>query len=104
MGLHLSGWAAYNESVRERGVYRLLYLLFALGTAHLLLLWGVEAQRSMALRQQLRLVAVQTQELDREVKGLREELKRADDPAYLEEKARSLGYVYPDEVLHAAPR
>ncbi|WP_457630138.1 FtsB family cell division protein [Oceanithermus sp.] len=90
--------------MRERGVYRILYLLFALGSAHLLLLCGVEAQRWIAQRQELRLVAGQTEALAAKVANLREELARADDPAYLEEKARSLGYVYPDEVLHAEPR
>ncbi len=94
----------YNIPVRDRSVYRLLYVLFALGTAHLLLLWGVEAQRSMALSRQVRLVAAQTADLESRVQSLREELKHADDPAYLEERARSLGYVYPNEVLHVAPR
>jgi len=98
------GWRAYNESVRERGVYRILYVIFALGTAHMLMLCGIEAQRWLAQKQELKLVAGQTQALAAEVAGLREELQRADDPAYLEEKARSLGYVYPNEELHAKPR
>ncbi len=90
--------------MRERGVYRILYVIFALGTAHLLMLCGVEAQRWFAQKQELQLVAGQTQALATEVTGIRQELQRADDPAYLEEKARSLGYVYPNEELHAKPR
>jgi cell division protein FtsB len=82
----------------------MLYLIFALGVAHLLLLCGVEGQRWLAQRQELHLVAGQTGTLAAEVANLREELARADDTAYLEERARSLGYVYSDEVLHAEPR
>lgn len=81
-----------------------MYLLFALGTAHMLLLSGVEAQHALAYRQELRLVNRQIASLRNEVGAIRQELQHADDPAYLEKKARALGYVYPDEVLHAAPR
>lgn len=85
-------------------VGRVLYLLFALGTAHLLLLAGVEAQRAWALRQEVRIVGGQIEALSAEVSSLKSELEHADDPAYLEAKARSLGYVYPEEVLRVPPR
>ncbi|WP_457638184.1 septum formation initiator family protein [Oceanithermus sp.] len=90
--------------MRGRGVYKILYVVFALGTAHLLMLCGVEAQRWLAQKQELKLVEAQTKALAREVAGMREELRRADDPAYMEEMARSLGYVYPNEELYAKPR
>ena len=89
--------------MRERSIYRVLYVIFALGTAHLMMLCGVEAQRWLAQKQELRLVAGQIRALEAEVVGVREELKKADDPKYLEKKARSLGYVFPDEELHAKP-
>jgi len=92
------------EFVRGQGVYRILYVVFALGTAHLALLCGVEVQRYFAQQQQLRLVEGQTRALAAEVASIRQELARAENPDYLEEKARSLGYVFPDEVLHAKPR
>jgi len=90
--------------MRGQGVYRILYIIFALGTVHLILLCGVEAQRWLAQKQELQLVAGQTQALEAEISGIRGELQRAADPAYLERKARSLGYVYPNEELHAEPR
>jgi len=68
-----------------------------------MMLCGVEAQRWLAQKQELRLVAGQIRALEAEVVGVREELKKADDPKYLEKKARSLGYVFPDEELHAKP-
>ena len=83
---------------------RVLYTLFALGTAHLLLLAGVEAQRGWALRAELGIVSGQVEALRAEVHALKDELAHAEDPAYLEARARALGYVYPDEVLHAPPR
>ena len=85
-------------------VGRVLYVLFALGTAHLLLLVGVEAQRGWALRQEARIVSGQLESLAAEVAALKSELAHADDPAYLEAKARTLGYVYPEEVLRAPSR
>ena len=101
---HVTKTKAYNRPVRERGVYKILYIIFALGTAHILLLWGVESQRLFAQKQELRLVAQQTQALASEITNIRQELQRADDETYLEKKARILGYVYPDEELHAKPR
>jgi len=99
-------WAAgdYNAVVRGQGVYRILYVVFALGTAHLALLCGVELQRYFAQEQQLQLVEAQTKAIAAEVASIRQELVWADSPDYLEEKARSLGYVFPNEVLHAKPR
>lgn len=85
-------------------VGRILYVLFALGMAHLLLLVGVEAQRGWALRQEVRIVGGQLEALTAEVVALKSELAHANDPAYLEAKARALGYVHPEEVLHAPPR
>lgn len=85
-------------------VYRTLVALFAVGTVHLLILSGLEVQRGLALRHELTLVANQTEVLAAEVENLREELQHASDPAYLEARARELGYVYPQEALHASPR
>jgi len=90
--------------MRQGVVARTLYVLFALGTAHLLLLAGVEVQRSWALNQEVRIVDGQLEALTAEVAALKSELARADDPAYLEAKARALGYVYPEEVLRAPSR
>lgn len=89
--------------MRDRGIYKVLYLVFSLGTAHILLLCGVEVQRWFSQERELKIVAAQTAALQAEVLALKEELKLADDPAYLERKSRSLGYVYPNEELHASP-
>ncbi len=83
---------------------RIVYVFFALGTAHLLLLAGVEAQRGWALRQEMRIVSGQLEALEAEVAALKSELDHAGDPSYLEAKARALGYVYPEEVLRAPSR
>ncbi|WP_293170792.1 septum formation initiator family protein [Oceanithermus sp.] len=90
--------------MKSGGVYRALYVLFALGTAHLLILAALELQRGVALRQEIAIVAGQTEALAAEVEALKSELAHADDPAYLEAKARALGYVYPEEVLRAPSR
>jgi len=65
------GAGAYNVAVRDSGVYRILYVIFALGTAHLLMLCGVEAQRWLARSQELQLVSAQTSALEAEVASLR---------------------------------
>ncbi len=85
-------------------ITRILYALFALGTAHLLLLAGVESQRAWVLHQELQIVSSQVKALEVEVRELKSELAHAADPAYLEARARALGYVYPEEVLRAPPR
>ncbi len=92
------------SGVKTGLVGRALYTVFALGAAHLLLLAGVEAQRYWALRAEQRIVSGQVEALRAEVHALKGELAHAEDPGYLEAKARGLGYVYPDEVLHAPPR
>jgi len=95
--------SAIVEDMREaRPGYRLMLLFFALGVLQVGVLLGLEAWRSYALGRSIQALRAENQALWAEVRRLRAEVARADDPAYLEALVRSrLGWVRKDEILYA---
>ena len=95
--------SAIVEDMREaRPGYRLMLLFFALGVLQVGVLLGLEAWRSYALSRSITALKAENQALWAEVRRLRAEVARADDPAYLEALVRSqLGWVRKDEILYA---
>ncbi|AWR86967.1 hypothetical protein Mtai_v1c17300 [Meiothermus taiwanensis WR-220] len=83
----------------EKPIYRLLHLIFALGTLHILLLMALEVQRNVQLRNQIAQVEFRLVQLERHNQKLSEELQLAADPRYREGLIRQMGYVHKDELL-----
>ncbi|ADD27952.1 hypothetical protein Mrub_1189 [Meiothermus ruber DSM 1279] len=83
----------------EKPIYRLLHLIFALGTLHILLLITLEVQRNVQLRNQIAQAEVRLVQLERRNQKLIEELQLAADPRYREGLVRQMGYVHKDELL-----
>lgn len=83
----------------EKPIYRLLHLIFALGTLHILLLIVLEVQRNVQLRNQIAQAEVRLVQLERHNQKLIEELQLAADPRYREGLVRQMGYVHKDELL-----
>lgn len=83
----------------EKPIYRLLHLIFALGTLHILLLIALEVQRNVQLCNQIAQVELRLLQLERHNQKLSEELQLAADPRYREGLIRQMGYVHKDELL-----
>ncbi len=84
----------------ERPVYRFLHLVFALGSLHLLLLLGLEVQRSVHIQREIAATKLRVAQLEQQNQKLLEELQTAADPRYREGLVRQLGYVHKDERLY----
>jgi cell division protein FtsB len=84
---------------RARGAAWLLTFLAVLGSAHALVLVGAELVRNYHVTRSIQTLAADVAELEAEVAGLGEVLEHGTDVRYLEQLARTQGYVYPDEVL-----
>ena len=79
----------YNGRALDRPVYRFLRLLFLLGLVHGFYLLAQEGLRAW--------------ELARERAALKEEVRAARDPAYLEALLRRMGWVRKDEEVRRWP-
>lgn len=93
--------ARYTENTVERPVYRVLHLIFALGSLHLLGLVGLEAKRFLDLRHERALAQSQIANLRSRAAALQADIAAAQTPEYREAMVRRMGYVRKDEVLDA---
>lgn len=84
----------------ERPVYRVLHLIFALGSLHMLGLIGLEAKRFLDLRQERALTQVRIDDLKKRIAALEADIAAAQTDEYREAMVRRLGYVRKDEVLN----
>jgi hypothetical protein len=83
----------------EKPIYRLLHLVFALGTLHLLVLLTLEVQRNMQIRQDTAAAQIRVKQLEQRNQQLLGELELAADARYREGLVRQMGYVHRDELL-----
>ncbi len=83
----------------DRPLHRILRLLFALASLHLLIMGAVEIQRGLDYHQQTQLLQNELKQLRYDVATLQEEVKLGNDPQYLEGLVRGLGLVRKDETL-----
>jgi cell division protein FtsB len=95
------GKLVYTGNTVDRPVYRVLHLLFALGSLHMLGLIGLEVKRFLDLRQELVLSQAYINDLKKRVVALEADIAAAQSTEYREAMVRRLGYVKKDEVLHA---
>lgn len=79
--------------------YRLLYLLMAIGLLHMVFLSGLEVYRQVQATSQIRTLKQGNTLLLLRTKALRNELAHDNDPRFLSDLARRLGYVGKNEVL-----
>ena len=89
----------YNGRALDRPVYRFLRLLFLLGLVHgfyLLAQEGLRARERAALKEEVARARA-------EVERLKEEVRAARDPAYLEALLRRMGWVRKDEEVRRWP-
>lgn len=84
---------------RVRGAAWLLTFLAVLGSAHALVLVGAELVRNVQVTRSIQALAADVAELEAEVAGLAEVLEHGSDVRFLEQLARTQGYLYPDEIL-----
>lgn len=91
----------YTENTVERPIYRVLHLIFALGSLHMLGLIGLEAKRFLDLRQERALTQAHINDLKKRVAALEADIAAAQTTEYREAMVRRLGYVKKDEVLNA---
>ncbi|GIW35034.1 septum formation initiator family protein [Meiothermus sp.] len=84
----------------ERPIHRFLHLIFALGTLHLLVLFGLEVQRYFQTRHDIAAAQIRLEELEQRNQKLSDELQLAADARYREGLVRQMGYVHKDELLY----
>jgi outer membrane murein-binding lipoprotein Lpp len=83
----------------EKPIYRFLHLVFALGTLHLMVLAGLEAQRFFQTRTAIQTTQASVERLNQQITNLAEEVDAAEDPTYKEAMIRRMGFVRKDEQL-----
>lgn len=88
----------------ERPIYRILHLVFALGSLHLLVLFGLEVKRTLEVSEQIRSHNTQVSQLEKKVKSLQQIVNVAHTESYREAMARRLGFVHKSEVLYSDPQ
>ena len=95
----------YNGRALDRPVYRFLRLLFLLGLVHGFYLLAQEGLRAWELARERAALKEEVARARAEVERLKEEVRAARDPAYLEALLRRMVWVPKDEeVMMRDPR
>ena len=93
----------YNGRAVDRPVYRFLRLLFLLGLVHGFYLLAQEGLRAWELARERAALKEEVARARAEVERLKEEVRAARDPAYLEALLRRMGWVRKDEEVRRWP-
>jgi len=93
----------YNGPALDRPVYRFLRFLFLLGLVHGFYLLAQEGLRARELVRERAALEEEVARARAEVERLREEVRAARDPAYLEALLRRMGWVRKDEEVRRWP-
>ncbi len=81
-----------------RGISVVLAILAVIGIFHVLIMIGIEGYRAYRTRETVMQLEGRVGALEREHETLRVVIEHGDDPLYREQLARSLGYIFPNEI------
>jgi cell division protein FtsB len=84
--------------IPDKGIGWILLVLGVVGSIHVLVMLGIEFNRTIEMRQNITRLSTDVTALESEVSELKAVIQHGDDQNYREQLAREQGYAFPDEM------
>lgn len=84
--------------IPHKGISWILLLLGIVGSIHVLVMLGIEFNRTIEMHQNITRLSTDVAALENEVSELKAVIQHGDDQNYREQLAREQGFAYPNEM------
>ncbi len=85
-------------TIPDKGISWIFLVLGIIGSLHVLVMLGIEFNRTLEMRQGITRLSTDVYALESEVSELRAVVEHGDDQVYREQLARQQGFAFPNEM------